>query len=371
MCHPSKTYNSNGIMRKLAFALVALACLPVSPLVAQGMSGFGPNGRQTVVIRKKRITKGVVNVLPQDEVWLVSARCSHLSPCDLSLVKVDRLSGGRWCASNLDSLVDAHATDKSKATLIYAHGNRTDLSWARSRGLQFYSLALAATACRRPPVRYVIFAWQAEREQKCKKDFLIKSKRSDVLGITMAQLLAQFQDRQIILVGFSLGAQVIVTALDQPCVCEPVELSNNRGKYRVAVIAPVLDGGASSRQAKRYPNGEAVSRAEIFQNSKDRAVRLAGVIRRRQFPGQSKSIGALATGGNLPFGNVHVTELSSELCKYHAVSVYARSRAIKAGLSRMLNEVYFDSNQQLSAEPLDFDAAASGEAVVDLAKDPS
>jgi hypothetical protein len=355
MSHPLKTYNSNGTgMRRLAFALVVLACLPVSsPLVAQDKPGCGFSGRQTVVVRKKRITKGVINVLPQDEIWLVSARYSHLSPCDMSLIKVDRLSSGRWSSSSLECLVNAHATDKSRTTLIYAHGNRTDLNWAKTRALQLYSLALAPTACRRPPVRYVIFAWHSEREAKCAKDFLIKSHRSDLLGVTMAQVLAQFPDRQMVLVGFSLGAQVFVTALDQPCLSQPVESLDDRGKYRVAVIAPVLDGCASFRQSDRYPSGEAVLRAEVYQNSKDRAVRAARFIRRKQFPDCSTSIGELAARGNLPFGDVSVTELSNEMHKFHSVSVYARSCSVKTGLSQLLNEVYIDSNKQPGIESLE------------------
>ncbi len=200
MSHPLKSHHLNRARSILfALAIVLVFCVPDSQLLAQIQ-----DGSQTLVIRNTRITKGVMKVLPQDEVWLISARESHLAPCDLSLIKVEQLNCGRWMPSSLECLVDAHELDKTKSTLIYAHGNQTNLSWAKSRGLQFYSLALEETACQRPPVRYVIFAWKSEREQHCAKDFILKSQRSEQLGITMAQILAQFPDRRIVLVGFSL-----------------------------------------------------------------------------------------------------------------------------------------------------------------------
>ena len=351
MSHTLKSHNQNGAHSTLlagarstllAVALFLLVCAPVNPLVAQNQGGYLA-GSQTLVIRNSRITKGVMRVLPQDEVWLITARDSHLAPCDLSLIKVERLSSGQWTPSSLDCLADAHGTDKTKSTLIYAHGNQTDLSWAKSRGLQFYSLALAGTGCQRPPVRYVIFAWKSEREQRCARDFLLKSQRSQQLGITMAQVLTQFPDRKIVLVGFSLGAQVFVSALNQPCLQPPTGSSDNRGGYRIAAIAPVLDGCATCRQVNQFPDGQAVVRAEIFRNSKDRAIRAAKIIRRKQCGDGNITIVDLARRGNLPFGSVDVVELSDTRRKVHRVSVYARSDSVKKGLSQMLNEVYFDS----------------------------
>ena len=110
-------------------------------------------GEQTVRTRNG-IGFRKVHVRAQDEIWLVSAR--REDQCDLSL---QRLSNGQWISASMSELIESHATDQQKPSLVYVHGNRTDEIYARSRGLQFYENVFNDDICS-GSIRFVIFAWR-------------------------------------------------------------------------------------------------------------------------------------------------------------------------------------------------------------------
>ena len=238
-------------LRYVVVLAVAIALLQGSPNLAQSTSVPIQTPQQVLgqplrsiaeVVRGEqtiRTRSGIgfrkVRVRAQDEIWLVSAR--DIDQCELSF---ERLSDGKWLSASMAELIQSHSTDPQKASLIYVHGNRTDDAYARSRGLQFYENMFNGEVCS-GPMRFVIFAWQSEREKIGGiADFRIKLDRSVELGPTFAEFLNQFEDRQLILTGFSLGSQIILSALVDLESREAMDQEQKIGKYRVALITPCL-----------------------------------------------------------------------------------------------------------------------------------
>ncbi len=300
------------------------------------------DGLSSLVVKDGRFSEMTIAVLPQDEVWLLDGRDAHCDPNNLSLIGVRRLVGQQWVDDQLANLVLQHSTDRAKKTLIYAHGNRTDEEWAIARGLQFYQNAFGNTGDCRPPVRLVIWSWRAEQEG-CRpaRDFAEKSDRSVVVGPALVNLLLEFPDRNLLLVGFSLGAQSLLSALGDS------RIQANQGEfqpegYRVVLIAPALDGCYVASQIHQYPSPLVVDRAEIFDNREDRALRVAKIVGRKQSPNGDISIGELAARGNLPLNNVQITDMAEATGKGHSIDRYSRNDAIRNCLNQMLWELADD-----------------------------
>jgi len=207
-------------------------------------------GEQSVRTRKG-IGFRSVNVSAQDEIWLVSAR-QQQNRCE-----------------------DAHAVDQQRSSVIYVHGNRTDDQFARSRGLQFYENVFNGES-QSGPVRFVIFAWRSERERiRPTSDFNVKLNRSVELGPTFASFLDQFQDRRMVLSGFSLGGQVVLSGLSQ--LQPPIEdvAEHKTGSFRVALITPVLKAEDAMNSVASLPHNPAIAKTVVFVNQKDNALRAA------------------------------------------------------------------------------------------------
>ena len=308
----------------------------------QVREGQFTDGLSSLVVRDGRFSETTIAVLPQDEIWLLDGRQAHCDPNDLSLIGVRQLVGQQWVEDQLANLVLQHSTDRTKKTLIYAHGNRTDEEWAIARGLQFYQNAFGNTGNCRPPVRLVIWSWHAEQEG-CRpaRDFAEKSDRSVVVGPALVNLLLEFPDRNLLLVGFSLGAQSFLTALGDSRIQANQAEFQPEG-YRVILIAPALDGCYVASQAHQYPSPFVVERAEIFDNRIDRALRVAKIVGRKQTPNGDISIRELAARGNLPLNNVQIWDMAEETGKGHSIDRYSRNDAIRNCLNRMLWELADD-----------------------------
>lgn len=294
----------------------------------------------TLIVRDSCLSTLQVNVMPEDEVWLVLARDCHLDPDNLSLIGVRQLQDGQWKDANLETLISAHANDKTKSTMLYVHGHRTDEEWAKDRGLQFYGNTFSDNHLCRPPVRFIIFAWKSERSEcRASLDYREKSQRAIVVGRTLANVLCQFGDRNLVLAGFSLGTQAILSALCQPAIqLDPPP--GMAGQYRVALIAPALDGCYAAAQRSKFPKHSAVARAEIFDNRADRALRISKIIRRVQAPAGDVAIAELARRGNLPLAPVKVQDVARTVGKGHSVDGYTSNPLIHAVLNDMLSQVH-------------------------------
>lgn len=285
---------------------------------------------------ERQIGKRMVCVRSQDEVWLVSAREVSLDPCSISCgagVKCEKLINGCFAPSSLDELVLAHKNDKSKASILYVHGYRTNLVYAKSRGLQCYENLLGeCLTSSRPPVRWIVFAWKSEFESgPIRSDFLRVSQLSYEVGAVLAEVLAQFHDRNLFLLGYSLGAQTVCRAVDlsagdvKPC------------KYRVGLIAGSLTNQYSGCSAPCFSNHSFVESTDVFFNQGDRAIKLAGKLQGR---GMSNPQGILALSGNGP-NLIQLFDVTNETSTCHSVVKYTKeSMTIKQQVGYSIGRVY-------------------------------
>ncbi len=313
---------------------------------------------------------------PDDQIWLVNGRNSHhfsdaecltdvavFDPCQL-----------QWVDSDLNTLVNDHSQQKSLITVIYSHGDRTDEFYAVYRGIQFYQNIFSYQQESRPPIRYVIWSWQSERE--CLRpglDFQIKANRSRVVGHSLASVLSQFSDDQMVLVGYSLGCQAFLEALGTEfSICQPAELEtespnvaknettiinpnatksvSTEGAYRLALIAPALQGNYVADQRCHWPTVSRVAQLEIFENRQDYALRVARKIGRRTVSGGDWPISCLALNGNLPAREISVWEVGSLIGHRHSIVRYSQAPIIRQRISELVTSLR--SNQE-SAPPED------------------
>lgn len=276
-----------------------------------------------------------VCIFPQDEVWLISARDSHCAPSDLSLLRCSRLKNGNWQTAELEELVQLHSTDKTKVTMLYVHGNRTALKWASSRGLQFYKSAFQTE--KRPPIRYVIFAWRSDIERaRIVPDYNIKSQRSVTIGETLAKLLGRFENRKMVIGGYSLGAQVVLTAVSNP---ELHRQDDGLGKFRVVIFAPALNSEFIRADLMAYPYNPIVHQTEVFFNRADCAVKISESIARRRTNSNVSAWDWACTEeitGNL----ITIRDITCEVNKRHSVVNYGGSTSMNTKLAELLNDTF-------------------------------
>ena len=276
----------------------------------------------------------VVNVRSQDEIWLVSAR--QQNQCGLSL---QRLVDGQWVAANMAELTESHAVDSQKSSVVYVHGNRTDDRYARSRGLQFYENIFNSESCS-GPVRFVIFAWRAEREKiRLSSDFNVKLQRSVDLGCAFANFLNEFNDRQMVLVGFSLGGQVVLSGLAQ-LHAQGQFSSYHAGKFQVALITPALKASDALNSVAPLPLNPAAAKTVVFVNRKDNAIRAAKLIAKATSEQPAVTLEQIASQPVCEMINpVFIEDITAETTGCHSIVKYsARSSRIKTVLKEMADE---------------------------------
>ncbi len=294
-----------------------------------------------------------VCVSSEDEIWLVSARGSDCFPCDRSQLKVCLLQNGCWQSASLDDLVNRHTIDKTRATLIYAHGDRTNLEYAKARGLQVYQTAFQSSPCVRPPIRFVLFCWKSEKEIRRHPvvDFGIKSDRAVLVGKTFGLLLNQFEDRNLGIIGFSLGTQVTMSALN----CLDLQGPDGRwGKFRVMLIAPALDARFVRTELPRFPHNQLVEKTDVYRNRDDRAIQAAQMIVRKQSRADVTTLRELAASNPASLNPIKVYDITSQIRKRHSITNYCAAPSVRSGLAQMLNGIVATAVQPKPAEfPLD------------------
>ena len=304
---------------------------------------------------------------PDDQIWLVNGRNSHHFPdaeCLTDVVVFDPCQL-QWVDSDLNALVNDHSQQKSLITVIYSHGDRTDEFFAVYRGLQFYQNIFSYQQESRPPIRYVIWSWQSEREHlRPGLDFQIKAIRSRVVGSSLANLLSQFPNDQMVLVGYSLGCQAFLEALGtELSFCQPADLEtepqtditnatttaiinanvtkavSNEGAYRLALIAPVLQGNYVADQRCRWPTETRIAQLDIFENRQDYALRIARKIGRRTVAGGDWPISCLALNGNLPAREISMWEVGSLIGHRHSIVRYSQAPIIRQRISELVTSL--------------------------------
>jgi len=283
-----------------------------------------------------------VSVRAQDEIWFVSARRQE-SRCELTL---HRLLGGQWVPVGMGELTLAHAVDQQRSSMVYVHGNRTDDKYARSRGLQFYENLFNGPS-RSGPVRFVIFAWRSERERiRPSLDFNVKLNRSVELGSTFASFLEfasfldQFHDRRIVLSGFSLGGQVVLSGLSQ------LQHDDKAGGFQVALITPVLKAEDTINSVASLPHNPAVTRTVVFVNQKDAALRAAMLAAKGTSGKPTITLEQIAAAPSCESINpVAIEDMTAQVTSCHSITKYSsKSLRLQAVINEMTDEFRSDSS---------------------------
>ena len=275
-------------------------------------------------------------ILPEDEVWLIDARALFDGGTDLEALKVSQFVDGELVLRSLFDLTIAHASGDSRATMLYVHGNQTDEEWAVFRGLQVYRNALTTQSELRAPVRFVIWAWKSESEKLRRyPDFQIKAERSMQVGETFAATLNQFDDHNLIVFGYSLGAQVLLSAFDSPSlICRVSDPSC----YQAIFAAPAINAQfVANHSLRRNETPSIIERSVVFTNQKDRAIRAAQAIIRRQLPGEESTIEGLSSAGKIQIGQVSAVDLTDEAGRGHRVERYTRSDKLQRVVAEFVN----------------------------------
>ena len=295
---------------------------------------------QSIRLRKNVIgCKGRYEVLPQDEIWIVSARASSCDPENVQLLEVKKFENSCWQASTLDALSIAHLNDTSRTTMLYVHGNQTNYEYGVSRGFQFYDNLFVKYECPRAPVRLVLWLWESDRElPRLYSDYLVKSRRAVSMGKTLTKTLDALGNRKVALVGFSLGAQVVLSSLDQmEAQCGYAGAFDQKGKYNVALIAPASDPKYVCDVARRNIKCKIVDKSSIIINSDDRAVKAMHFVIRNECPEARDDFAKLAKCKCLPLGETQFFEVSQEVSRKHSIRRYTKSPTMQREMGAVLN----------------------------------
>ena len=245
--------------------------------------------RQSVAV-KTCVGTDTICVEPRDEVWIVSTRQSDLNRCDQCRddagFETTRLIHNDWCSREFSDLATCHQQDPEHVTVIIVHGNNTNEDWAVTRGMQFYEMMFGRVPCNRPPIRFVILEWESEKAlHRPAPDYRLKSVRAVALAPRIGSMLNLLGGERPLLVGYSLGAQVVLSTLADLAANEGCADSIANGVeqgFHVALIAPALDANFACRQLAEVRNNPLIRDAELFVNRNDRAVRASLFINRKR-----------------------------------------------------------------------------------------
>lgn len=261
-----------------------------------------------------------------DEFWLVSARdipdCRTDAEC--SDLKCFRKINGQWCSTTFNQLSTEHLSDPSKETVLHVHGMRTDFNDAKRQCSTFYQNTFA-NCNNRPPIRFVCWVWRSEtKTPRPVWEFKTKSRRAVLLGRLFTKTLHCFGDRPPILIGYSLGAQLIASAITDPAAA-------GLPSYRFAAIAPVLD----CEFASSFRNPACTQQTVVFASRSDRATRFAAHICRKQ---GAPTFNQWAGSMNKPLGNVGFVDVTSYVGGKHSIDRYTSAPPVRACIIKMVRD---------------------------------
>ncbi len=263
----------------------------------------------------------------ESQIWLISTRgASHACGPEASLESLcySRLEeGGCWTPADAEAF--AATDDVARPTVVFLHGNRTDVGWAVRKGIFTYDVIRSASGCR--PMRYVIWSWPAERMCRgFKKDAQLKTDFGDVECHYLARWLDSLRPEvKVSLVGHSLGPRIITGALHllaggevggQGLPPETVAAwsGGKRKPVRAVLLASAIDadglapGGCNDRALSL------VDRMLITRDGCDRVL--------RWYPHMNDGCGPQAMGLVGPCGigdakNVEVVDVTCQVGKIH------------------------------------------------------
>lgn len=300
--------------------LLAIWSMPVARVEGQRpLLGISPGEeliQQTVPARQTSCC-----LRPGDQLWVISSR-ELSAPCPTGPLRVWQYEADAYRERSLEDLAASVSLEPSLPTVVYVHGNFTDAGWALQRGCEFYSSLFPPQPCGPAPVRFVIWSWRTEREAGPVVDYDRKVARAVEEGPRLLETLNAAGPDHPLMIGYSLGCQVILSALTVPETA-PVR------PWQVELIAPALECDFGQRLCSDPPGPARVSGFDVFTNGKDRALKYS---RLRCLPGHC---------GETPFDQyslppilrcgaveVCVREVQSEVGRQHTIKRYRVSPTI-------------------------------------------
>ncbi len=307
--------------------------------------GFGfpypppPLNEPGVTPRRRYMLDGVGELnfcpRPQDEIWLISTR--HIEPPLRGDERPEcfRHVQRHWQPSQLQQLVAGHRADSTKHTLVFIHGNRTDAFWGQRRGRQAYQ-AVFGNHPEAPPVRFVIWSWPSDKLPQPLRDFEEKMMRSIVDGHLFGRFLNQLGgQRPVSLFGYSLGTQVLLTA-----IADQVAAASTAGEaghpFNVTLVAPVTHCDWPGCKLQSEAVAGQIESISAFRNPRDRAIRAFKMYCRThsRHGQQNENFGI----DRLPLkpGQFSQVDVSAEIGTEHNLVKYVMIPKIQQSVRRML-----------------------------------
>jgi hypothetical protein len=252
-----------------------------------------------------------------DQLWVIDTR-DFAAGDGCGELRVGQYTGCGYQLSSLDALRDEVAARPDLPTMVYVHGNFTDLGWSLQRGCEVYGKLFRDCPCREP-VRFIIWSWKTERESGPVCDFDIKRARSVEEGERLWSVLNQLPLQRPAVVGYSLGCQVILSALARP------DGGVNR-PWHVVLMAPALECDFGPRLCEHPLTAASVGQLTVLTNQRDRALkysrlRCLAIDCCHEPVDQYSVLPLLGQGGLAPC----VIEIGREVGGRHAISRYYSS----------------------------------------------
>lgn len=331
------------------FCLHGLALAP--PAVhSQGNPGRGVMAGDEFQQRALPARQTGCCVRPCDQLWVLNSR-GQSSGCGCGDVVVSQFEQNHYVGRTLEDLAAEIAANPGLPSVIYVHGNFTDFGWSLQRGCEVYR-SLFGDCASPGPVRFVIWSWKTEREALPPADYGIKVSRAVEEGKRLLETLNRTGVRQPLVVGYSLGCQVILSALTQPS-CPP------DCPWQICLMAPALDCGFQQQLCQEPLTADRIDGIDVFTNSRDCALRYARLrctvssCSLRPFD-QFAMVPLLAQGG-VP---LQVLEVSGEVGRRHSIKRYRSSCSIVSVIRQRFDELPVSStgdpppsHPQPAAEP--------------------
>lgn len=324
-------------------AAVAKQELVESQAIPECVECIGGSESQSVAVKSCLGTETLC-VQSQDEIWVVSTRQGSGQNCADTELHTQQLICNQWQNANLDDLATCHQSDPDHITVIMVHGNNTNDEWALTRGMQFYDRMFGRAACDRPAVRLVILAWESDQElPRPGPDYKLKSARAVALGSSVGSLLDVLGGDRPVLVGYSLGVQVVLSTLTHQANGIKDQANCCVSGYQVGLIAPALDASYACNDLKMIPANPLIQRAEIFVNRHDRVLLAARILNRKRCDDRcaEPSLVGLSDKGRLDSNRFRLDDVTQEVRNRHSLVNYIQSSTVQRRVRQLVLNAAF------------------------------
>jgi hypothetical protein len=325
MCHDSSNSKSQNFgCPNFCYLKRALSCFALVLTTCLASESFG----QQMPDPLRPIRNNTISVRPCDQIWLLSIRGIGLGQTAIEPIVQQLGENLCWQIRPLRSLTSDHLADKTKKTVFYIHGWRTDETRAIRQGMDVYRSLIESNA---PPVRLVIFEWQADKSRvRFKRDYVEKSNKAVLTGGQLNFYLRQFQDRDITLISHSLGSQVVLASLMQPS-----GLPWTAEGYQLVLTASAIDCGFNlSIPSKCTPESQ-VAKTLVINSSRDLTLWLGNRKVCQLDTGVAASLKQVIDSGTIPLGQICWRE-TDEIRSRHDISYYAGTSQFHSLISNYL-----------------------------------